>query len=260
MRSRFHLLILLTLVVFLLGVVNLATPTGRAVPEPLTIFRQTVTHIDDAVQKTLNKAQLGLEFNRVSFERISQLLNMIPTGKSTLSMIEKYDIDVGFESGEGSRFIPSTNQIIIDSNQGELLAALTLVHEVTHARFFHDGSASNVLSVDRKEFVKKKVEEELNAVGSSIEAQMELEAAGVDTSNMNGPLESLYRQAYEKVMGSSGAGDTRPDDQALQSLARTAGRMRVFIALMNGQVVTSNTQQTYPDYWGSEWDKQNDTL
>jgi len=27
---------------------------------------------------------------------------------------------------------------------------------------------------------------------------------------------------------------------------------------MTGKAVTSNTQQTYASYWGTEWDKHND--
>jgi len=85
----------------------------------------------------------GLDLAR--FEEISRVLSMSEKGQSALQLVEAYQIRVRFEPGNGSRFIPNRNEIVIDSRAGKFSAALTMVHEVTHARYYHEGLTADIL-------------------------------------------------------------------------------------------------------------------
>jgi hypothetical protein len=192
------------------------------------------------------------------FDEIEGLLNRIETGQATLSLINQYDIVVQFTSERGSRFNPNTNQIYINRSHDPVMAALILVHEVTHARFLHEGTAADFKMDGRETYVAKKVQEEATAAVGSIEAKMELEAAGLDTSGQKTALEIPYRQAYEMAIRGVSAGTSGDDDDLAQTNGRTAARQSIFDALMTGKAITSTTKQTYPMYWGEDWDKHND--
>jgi Zn-dependent peptidase ImmA (M78 family) len=83
-------------------------------------------------------------------------LNQIATGRSTLSIIDKYDIGIYFEPGTGLYFNPNTNEIVIDNNHEPVRAALALVHEVTHARYLHEGSTTDILFDSRQAYIEKR--------------------------------------------------------------------------------------------------------
>jgi hypothetical protein len=259
MQSIRHLLILITLITVFLVVTAIAfvnpfieeaasSPFALAIEEAftgkVTIDSQLLIITDPAL-------------DNVRFEEIADLLNKIDTGGSTLSLINQYDIGVQYTSERGSRFNPNTNQIFINRNNDPVIASLILVHEVTHARYLHEGSAADITTDSRETYVTKKVQEEAAAVVNSIEAKMELEAAGVDTSGGQTTLEIPYRQAYEMAIMAASAADAGLDDDSAQTIGRTVARQTTFDALINGKAVTSNTRQTYPFYWGADWDKHN---
>ena len=79
-----------------------------------------------------------------------------------------------------------------------------------------------------------------------------------DTSDQKTALEIPYRQAYEMAIRGVSAGTSGDDDDLAQTNGRTAARQSIFDALMTGKAITSTTKQTYPMYWGEDWDKHND--
>ena len=253
-----------TLILISLAIVFLATGCLNPLKEeassaPFAIAQQGVVDLNQTDQPPPPIADPKTDFENEEFVRVSEVLNTTATGKKMLSLIEQYDIDVRFESDGGSRFNPNSNQIVVDSNTELYAAALILIHEVTHARYLHEDSAADVKADGREEFVHKKVTEEMEAVVGSIEAKMELEGVGFNTSELPCTLEYPYRQAYWAATSAAIAGDPGLDDETLQTISRAAGRASVLQSLLNGKAVTSNTRQTYPFYWGAEWDKQNDS-
>lgn len=197
-------------------------------------------------------------FDREHFEDISQVLSMIETGQTTLHLIDKYEIGVGFELGEGSRFYPYRNEIIIDSKFGHYSAAILLIHEVTHARYFHEGLAADVALNAQHVYVQRKMEEEVNAMVASIEATSELWEAGIDISNLHPSLYYPYKQAYGSAFRAAKHDYPGLGDKTLQNIGRAAGKHTVSEGVLGGQVVTSITQQTYLEYWGLVWDEKRD--
>lgn len=193
--------------------------------------------------------------NLARFEEISRILSMSDRGESALQLIETYRINLRFEPGNGSRFLPHSNEIVINSKAGRFSAALTLVHEATHARYYHEGMAADIKLLSRQAYTEMKMEEELMAVMNRIEATEELSENGVVVSNLPHVLYYPYRQAYGSAVRAVKNDDPGLDEDTLQNIGCTAGRTAVQQALLQGQVLTSNTQQSYPEYWGSMWDK-----
>ncbi len=189
------------------------------------------------------------------FDEISKVLTTIESGKSALQQIEAYQVDVRFEPGEGSRFLPSSNEIVIDSGFGDFTAALILVHETTHARYYHEGLTADIKLLNRQSYIQMKTEEEMAAAINSIAATKEFWESGVRVANLHQALYYPYQQAYGSAVRSAKSEHPGLDEVSLQNIGHTAGRATVRWAFLNGQVVTSITQQTYPEYWGSVWDQ-----
>lgn len=188
------------------------------------------------------------------FEEISQVLSMIETGQATLHLIDKHEIGVAFEPGVASAFYPRRNEIVIGSGIGKLTAALRMVHEVTHARLHHEGLATSVTLPDRQLYVQMKMEEELTAMVTAIEATSELWEVGVDISGIRPSYYYPYKQAYASAYRVAKFDFPGSADATLHNIGRAAGRSVVSEALYDGQIVTSLTRQTYLEYWGTVWD------
>jgi hypothetical protein len=228
--------------------------------EPPVLIAAEPTALATAEQTAPVSWQPVSEFDRQRYDEISAVLNQIATGRMTLSLIDKYEVGIYFEAGGGSYFNPNTNEIVLEANHEPVRAALALVHEVTHARYLHEGSTADILSDSRQAYIEKKVGEEVAGVVRSIEAKMELEAAGVDVSELWYTLEYPYRTARETAI--ENARDNKPDssDASLEAIGREAGRQAVFEGFMNGKTWTSVTKESYPDYYGGDWDRINTSL
>ena len=194
------------------------------------------------------------------FEEISQVLGTIETGRATLELIEQLGVDLQFEPGKGSCFYPHRNQIVIDSKFERYQAALVLIHEVTHARYFHEGLTAVVTNPDQQAYVQQKVEEEIDAMVAGVEATMELAEAGVDVVDIRPALYYPYRQAYGSAIRAAKYESPGLSETTLQDIGREAGRSAVETAVLDGTVVTSVSQQTYLEYWGTVWDGQQEQL
>jgi len=179
MQSQRLFLIFIALVAIFLTVGCLNLPEDEVYSAPFAVVQQETKSDSTSSELALPSTPLEIDFDRKRFEEIREVLKMIETGRTTLHLIEAYDIDVVFESGKGSRFNPNTNQITIDSNVERFAAALILIHEITHARYFHEGSMADIQLDGREAYAQKKVVEEMEAVVSNIEAKIELTEVGV---------------------------------------------------------------------------------
>jgi hypothetical protein len=72
-------------------------------------------------------------------EELKTLLLIISTGQEALEIKERYEVKVEVEANGGSQFLASSNTIEIDSAYDLTQAALTFVHETTHAQYRHEG-------------------------------------------------------------------------------------------------------------------------
>ena len=277
MQHRRPLLILVTIIISLLAVKNMDLFSREAYSAAAPVVQVETVSQDKAPQIPLPTPQPESENDETEtpaepslptpqpmtgadqerFNEIREVLNLMATGQEALALVEQYGIAIRFEAGTGSYFNPTTNQIVVDSNHEPVRAALTLVHETTHARYRHEGSAADITADGRQEYVEIKVTEEVEAVVKSIEAKMELEAAGPDVAELRYTLEYPYRMAHEDATAVALSEHPGLDKQALESIGRSAGQQAVFAGFMDGKTWTPHTKQSYPDYYGEAWDKAN---
>ena len=218
---------------------------------------ETQSQLSGSAPPNSPEPQFASDFERGRFAEISAVLHRIPSGRLALDMIDQYEISIHFEAGGGSYFNPNTNEILIDANHDPVRAALSMVHEVTHARYLHEGSGADILSDGRQAYIEKKVGEEVEGVVRSIEAKMALEAAGVDVSGLWYTLEYPYRTAHKAAVEDARAAEPGSREETLATSGREAGKQSVFEGFMNGKTWTSVTKESYPDYYGADWDKIN---
>jgi hypothetical protein len=210
---------------------------------------------DGPIAQSSQFGVVGAEEDHERFERINKVLSMIETGQSTLRLVADYEINVRFEAGKGSRFNRQKNEIVIDSTLGHFSAALSLVHEVTHARYFHEGMAADIGSLSRQKYVQMKLDEEISAVVTRNEATMELSEKGVDVSRLRHSIYYPHQQAVRSAIRKARYENPGLNEETLQNIGRAAGREMVREVLVSGQAVRSTNKQSYLEHWQSHWDE-----
>jgi hypothetical protein len=165
---------------------------------------------------------------------IKDLLKDSATGAAAVKYLEDKAVKVDFVTGGGSYW--DGTRIVIDRGHSTERAALTLVHEVNHTEATLEGTGANIDTDTRADYVSKMLKEEVGGTVESIQAKNELVAAGKSIS-ATFPLEAEYNKAYKEKAGSEA----------------------VMKGFNDGKVVTSNTSEKYPDYYGKAWDGKHPT-
>jgi hypothetical protein len=177
------------------------------------------------------------------WQTIETLLKQSALGTIALDRKTEYSVGVEYQAGTGSFYDSGANKMTLDTTETAEESALTFVHEINHAHWHHKGLGADVQTMTREAYVQKMLDEEVEGTVLSIEAKGEIVAAGA-TITATFPLESEYRTAYDAAKA---AGQGTED-------CRKAGLERVMLGFKNGEVVTSNNGQSYPDYYGDYWD------
>lgn len=180
-------------------------------------------------------------------------------GRHALEVYDRYGVNPTFRPGEGSTFDSGTNTTNLDPNEDSTTSALTFVHEMQHAEESHENTSGDIQNQSRTDYVDEMLQEEVDGTVRSIEARNELAQNGTDVSNAHFPLENEYQQAHDQAVADARANNPNISDQDAEAAGRAAGRQRVEDGFRNGEVVTSNTNASYPDYYGDAWDGQHPT-
>lgn len=175
---------------------------------------------------------------------IETLLNTSALGTTALERMTTYGVTVRYEAGGGNYYSSSANQMTLDTNRAPERLALSFVHEMNHAHWHHQDMQGNASEMEREAYVTSKLLEEVEGVVLSIEAKGEIIAGGTQIA-MTYPLEEEYHAAY---LAAQQAGQGA--EQCLE-----AARARVMQGFRDGEVSTSNTGVSYPDYYGAYWDR-----
>lgn len=187
--------------------------------------------------------------------QIQAILSQSEIGRSALAQAERYDVKIQFGAGQGTVYKSFNNTMTIDAGHGPERAALSFVHEMVHARYHHEGIRPAMMAVEREAYVEARVLEEAEAVALAIEAKMVLEKAGVEFGQAHPPLENHYLVAHEAAKKAAVARERDISQVELGAIGQAAGRERAVQAFANGELLTSHTMETYPDYYGSCWDR-----
>ncbi len=183
------------------------------------------------------------------------LLNDSPQGRHALEVYERNQVQPSFRPGEGSTFDGSNNNMNINPTQSPERQALGFVHEMNHGEAHHGGEDADIQNQSREDYVNTQLNEETEGVIRSIEARNELIDAGHNNvSTTNYPLQNEYQQAYNQGEADARAANPNISDEDAAAAGREAGRQRVRDGFTNGEVQTSNTHESYPDYYGNAWD------
>ncbi|MGB7069387.1 MAG: type VI secretion system tip protein TssI/VgrG [Pyrinomonadaceae bacterium] len=175
-------------------------------------------------------------------------------GRRALEIYDRYGVEPTFREGEGSTFDSDTNTVNLDPNEDPTTSALTFVHEMQHAQEHNERTSGDIHNDSRDEYVNEMLQEEVDGTVRSIEARNELAENGTDVSDAHFPLEQEYQEAHDQAIADARAADPDISDADAEAIGKEAGRQRVEDGFNNGEVVTSNTDQTYPDYYGNAWD------
>lgn len=178
------------------------------------------------------------------WQTIQRLLNKSALGLTALQRYREYAVVIEHQTGTGSYYNSNHNKMTLDTTETAEEAALTFVHEMHHAHLRNAGLRADIQVMARDAYVQKKLEEEVDGTVLSIEAKAEIITAG-EAIAATFPLEEDYRAAFEAAKQAG-----KSDDEC-----RQAGRAQVMIGFQNGDVQTSNSGQSYPEYYGMLWDR-----
>jgi hypothetical protein len=187
---------------------------------------------------------------------IKDLLKDSATGAAAVKYLEDKAVKVDFVTGGGSYW--DGTRIVIDRGHSTERAALTLVHEVNHTEATLEGTGANIDTDTRADYVSKMLKEEVGGTVESIQAKNELVAAGKSIS-ATFPLEAEYNKAYKDAVDAAKAADASASAETLKAAGEKAGSEAVMKGFNDGKVVTSNTSEKYPDYYGKAWDGKHPT-
>ena len=178
-------------------------------------------------------------------------------GRHALEVYDRYGVTPSFRPGEGSTYDPSANNMNINPAQTPDRQALGFVHEMNHAEADHEHTTGDIANQSRQDYVNTMVNEETEGVIRSIEARDELIESGHNSASATQyPLQNEYHNAYNQAVTDARAANPNLTDAEADAVGREAGRQRVRDGFTNGEVTTSNTNQSYPDYYGNSWDGQ----
>jgi hypothetical protein len=193
------------------------------------------------------------------FAPIKELLALTDTGRTALAQMEQYGVGLKFMPGRGTFYSIEANTMVIDADKSPVKAALSFVHEMNHARYYHQGLRADIHALARDEYVRQKVAEEAHSLALSIDAKTELWKAGVNVFDFNYPLEADYREAYLAAVEAAVAQEEGQEIDELVAIGQEAGMARLFEVLMEGEVLRSSTKIPYPDFFAQDWEKAHDS-
>jgi hypothetical protein len=173
------------------------------------------------------------------------------TGSAAMKYLDDKKLKVEFVAGGGSYWDGS--KVVVDRNESTQEAALTLVHEVNHAKATLESTSADVAKDTRADYVRKMLEEEVKGTVDSIKTKNELVAAGTPIA-ASFPLEAQHNKAAQDAIDALKKSDPKASDAALAAAGEKAGTAAVMKGFQDGSVVTGNTKEKYPDYYGSDWD------
>jgi hypothetical protein len=159
-------------------------------------------------------------------------------GRETLQWLYDHDIPITTDPDQQGA-VWNGSEIVLGPGFDD---ASVIVHETNHAKYTEEGRHADVNRLDRSAYVTAAIDEEADGTVQQILAAKEFRDAGHNLGPQ--PAEDQYDSAYQAAK-KNGASDAE---------AQQAGAQAVNDAFYNGTIVTSNTHQSYSDYYGSYWD------
>jgi hypothetical protein len=183
-------------------------------------------------------------------QALKAFLNGCPTGAAAVKYIEDHKLSVEFCGGHAT-FCRET-KIVVGDAWSAASAALSLVHEVHHARTSIEGAGANVRTDTRDDFVDKMLRDEVGAKIDAVRARNELVANG--TLKPGG-----YGAEYNNALKTAVDALRRENPSASETEVAAAGEKAGYDAVrkhFTEVARTSNSNELYPDYFRRMWDER----
>lgn len=185
---------------------------------------------------------------------IVEILNSTERGREMLQWLADNDVEVIFDSSvTGAYYDPALNAIVMGPGYD---GVTTFVHEYNHAYYANTGLSVNTYdqatSMSREDWVGGMLDEETASVVLEIVAASEFNDAG---HNVTQGQAQRYWDAYDQAR--QNALDSGLSQAEADAAGRDAGFQVIRQMFVDGTFVTSTTNQTYEDYYGSYWDSVN---
>jgi hypothetical protein len=145
--------------------------------------------------------------------------------------------------------------MVIEASYRPERAALSFIHEIQHARYHHEKMRPDMTSTGRESYISARLSEEAEAMALSIKAKMEMIEAGLGVDEVGYPMEKLYHEARIAAEKAAFVSERAIPAPELATIGQEAGLERIMAAFANGEVKTSHTLESYPDYYGQCWDQ-----
>lgn len=174
-----------------------------------------------------------MERLRASSE-VQSVLEEIRTGRGNLDFAIKW-------SSRGNYH--SAGEIYLDLNRDEEAWVPSLAHELVHLATFVCGRAADVATNTREEFVRLKMEDEINAQATQYVALLQM---GNTTARPAG-----YQDFRAHLASDHAAALTDENWGEIERLAKVWLEDKY-----RNEWTTSNTGENYYTYWGNYWDRQ----
>lgn len=207
----------------------------------------------NATQKAPNTpAAAQAKKDHDKLKEMKALLKSSATGVAAVKDLEAQKLPVTFANGGGSYW--NGAQIVIDRGRSTDEAALSLVHELVHARAHLSGTSGQLRKQARADYVNTLLSEEVRGTVDAIRAKNELAASGKNVTGTRA-LENAYNAAYKLAVDRARKANPQATAAELTTAGEQAGNDRVMKGFLDGEVVTSTTGQTYSEYYGKAWDQ-----
>ncbi|MEU6041107.1 hypothetical protein ABZ801_37525 [Actinomadura sp. NPDC047616] len=201
--------------------------------------------------------------------RIRKILLQTPSGRWANDILNRYNVEVVYRSRGGTEYFHDSNRVMMSTSRGgstpeeELLPenalspeeqAVDLVHEANHVEYDHTGRSA-AISLPRDKFVDGLLREEAEGVARQVEMTYELRAHGarLDVTDM----EDVYSRGYNRAVGQAERRGEALTDADRQRIGRKGAVDALEQAFRSGRFRTSSTNETYPEYYGKQWDRAN---
>ena len=199
--------------------------------------------------------------------QVSDLLGQSETGLEALEDLKRNGVRVVVvDDGRGSRYSASHNRIYLDRRDGVARAALALVHEREHRSRVGQPGRPDVQRDSRDVYVNGMIREESDATVAAIRTREELIAAGhTEMRDVEYPGTEDYANGRSAGEGQYDAehnerDEDPPNAEDREAAGRRGGEDQVRDGFSSGRYTTTDSesgqQQTYPDYYGGDYDSR----
>lgn len=186
-------------------------------------------------------------------------LNQTPTGRSAMYIYDRDNVQpvIGAPGG-GTFFTPPDghgggNTVTLDPTSS--VPASDFVHEMNHADAQHSGRTPDINTSSRSDYVNGMLAEESHGEVVGEQAHNELAAIGdPEGGTRNQFTGPVYDQAAQQGAAAYRAAHPDAPQWEVDQAGQQAGEQAVLNSFQSGNVVTSNNNQPYPQYYGSSWD------